>query len=184
MANDQFQKLLRFARRTGDRLIVTDERGGEPLVILPFEQYEALVNGFLGPDDGPYDNDPEQLEVEHDHAGHSHPHGHQAEAAARVESEFEPEGEEEIGEIEIDPVFLAAPTEAVLEIVEPAPSSRYEPEPRLEPRAVPRSESRTEPYPPVNPPVPASPRPVEAPRQRLDQVKNNGGEEQFYLEPL
>ncbi len=180
MANDQFQKLLRFARRTGDRLIVTNEHGGEPLVILPFEQYEALVNGFLGPDD----EEIEQLEAEHDHAGHSHPHGHQAETAERVEPEFEAEGEEEIGEIEIDPVFLAAPTEPVLEIIEPAPSPRYEPEPRLEPRPIPQAEPRTEPRQSVNTPVPASPRPPETPRQPLSQAKNNGGEEQFYLEPL
>ncbi|HCC83606.1 TPA: hypothetical protein DEP96_02035 [Candidatus Uhrbacteria bacterium] len=182
MANDQFQKLLRFARRTGDRLIVTDQTGGEPLVILPFEQYEALVNGFLGPDEG----EMAELEAEHDHAGHSHPHGRSAEVEAEpeVEVEFQAEGEEEIGEIEIDPIFLAQPAAPVLEIIEPSPSPRYEPEPRPEPRPVPQAEPRAEPRSVVNTPLSPPTRPPEPPRQPLAQAKNNGGEEQFYLEPL
>ena len=48
---NHFSRLLRLSRRTGDRLIVTDEQGGgEPLVILPLDEYEALVDGALGPD--------------------------------------------------------------------------------------------------------------------------------------
>jgi hypothetical protein len=144
MANDQFQKLLRFARRTGDRLIITDEHGGEPLVILPFEQYESLVDGFLGPDDGEI----AELEAEHNHTGHDHQQAEQP-----FEPEFESE-EEEIGEIEIDPAFLAAPAEEpILEVIEPRP-------------------------------IPASIRPPEPPRQPPSQAQNQGGEEQFYLEPL
>ena len=50
MANNHLNRLLRLARRTGDRLIVTDERGSEePLVILPLDEYEALIDGAFGP---------------------------------------------------------------------------------------------------------------------------------------
>lgn len=52
MQNRQLSRLLRLARRTGDRLIVTDEHGGEPIVILPIDEYEALIEGVLGPDFG------------------------------------------------------------------------------------------------------------------------------------
>lgn len=52
MANNHLNRLLRLARRTGDRLIVTDENGGEPIVILPIDEYEALIEGVLGPDFG------------------------------------------------------------------------------------------------------------------------------------
>ncbi len=156
MANDQFHKLLRFAKRTGDRLIVTDESGGEPLVILPFEQYEALVNGFLGPDDG---------EHELDHVGHDHPHPHHShQAEEQAEPEFEPE-DEEIGEIEIDQAFLAPPTPP-LEVTRPT-------ETRAENRPEPRPEFLTEPQ---TSPIPPVSRPPVAPKQ--------GTEEQFYLEPL
>lgn len=42
---------MRFAARTGDRLIVTDPAGTEPLVIMSLDEYEALVEGALGPGD-------------------------------------------------------------------------------------------------------------------------------------
>lgn len=42
---------MRFAARTGDRLIVTDPAGKEPLVIMSLDEYEALVEGALGPGD-------------------------------------------------------------------------------------------------------------------------------------
>lgn len=49
MANNHLNRLIRLARRTGDRLIVTDERGSEePLVILPLDEYEALIDGAFG----------------------------------------------------------------------------------------------------------------------------------------
>ncbi len=54
MANHHLDRLLRLARRTGDRLIVTDERGSEePLVILPLDEYEALIDGAFGPGELP-----------------------------------------------------------------------------------------------------------------------------------
>lgn len=51
MANDQFSRIMRFAQRTGDRLIVTDPEGKEPVVIMALDEYEALVEGALGPGD-------------------------------------------------------------------------------------------------------------------------------------
>ncbi len=51
MPNDQFERIMRFAARTGDRLIVTDPAGNEPLVIMSLDEYEALVEGALGPGD-------------------------------------------------------------------------------------------------------------------------------------
>jgi hypothetical protein len=54
MANNHLNRLLRLARRTGDRIIVTDERGSEePLVILPLDEYEALIDGAFGPGELP-----------------------------------------------------------------------------------------------------------------------------------
>lgn len=84
MPNDQFARLLRFAKRTGDRLIVTDDKGGDPMVIMPLEQYESLITGLLGPDE-----DYDELPV----------HGK--------------EDEEELAEVEIDPEFLNPPLEIV-----------------------------------------------------------------------
>lgn len=53
MATNHIPRLLRLARRTGDRLIVTDEAGGgEPIVILPIDEYEALIDSALGPNFG------------------------------------------------------------------------------------------------------------------------------------
>jgi len=50
MVTNHIPRLLRLARRTGDRLIVTDEQGGgEPMVILPLEEYEALIDQAFGP---------------------------------------------------------------------------------------------------------------------------------------
>lgn len=51
MPNDQFERIMRFAAKTGDRLIVTDPAGTEPLVIMSLDEYEALVEGALGPGD-------------------------------------------------------------------------------------------------------------------------------------
>lgn len=48
MQNDQFSRLLKFAQRTGDRVIVTDASGKEPIVILPLAEYESLMDAVLG----------------------------------------------------------------------------------------------------------------------------------------
>jgi len=44
MQNSQFERLLKLAQRTGDRLIVTDPSGKEPVVILPLAEYEGLLD--------------------------------------------------------------------------------------------------------------------------------------------
>ncbi|MDP2631939.1 MAG: hypothetical protein Q8P30_04220 [Candidatus Uhrbacteria bacterium] len=41
MENNQLQRLIRLAQRTGDTLIVAGE--GEPVVIMPVDQYECLL---------------------------------------------------------------------------------------------------------------------------------------------
>ena len=38
-----WQRLLKLVRRTGDRLVVTDPSGREPVVLMGLEQYEMLV---------------------------------------------------------------------------------------------------------------------------------------------
>ena len=45
MKNSQLDRLLRFAQRTGDRLIITDSEGKQPVVILSLDEYEALLEG-------------------------------------------------------------------------------------------------------------------------------------------
>ena len=52
MPNDHFSRLLRLAQKTGDRLIVTDANGGEPVVILPLDEYESLIENALGLSEG------------------------------------------------------------------------------------------------------------------------------------
>jgi hypothetical protein len=42
---DQFQRLLRLAKTTGDRLIVTDKNGENAFVVMDIDQYEALIYG-------------------------------------------------------------------------------------------------------------------------------------------
>lgn len=49
MKNSQLDRLLRFAQRTGDRLIITDSEGKQPVVILSLDEYEALLDGRKAP---------------------------------------------------------------------------------------------------------------------------------------
>lgn len=47
------QRVLELARRQGAPVIVTDVAGREPLVILPLEAYEQLLDGGIsGPEEG------------------------------------------------------------------------------------------------------------------------------------
>lgn len=48
--NDAFKRILALARRTGDRLIVTDPDGQEAFALLSLDQYEELL---AGPKDEP-----------------------------------------------------------------------------------------------------------------------------------
>lgn len=43
--NDAFKRILALARRTGDRLIVTDPDGQEAFALLSLDQYEELLGG-------------------------------------------------------------------------------------------------------------------------------------------
>lgn len=43
--DDTFKRILALARRTGDRLIVTDPEGKEAFAILSLDQYEELLGG-------------------------------------------------------------------------------------------------------------------------------------------
>ncbi len=45
MKHSELEHLLKLAQKTGDRLIVTDTEGGQPIVILTLAQYEALLLG-------------------------------------------------------------------------------------------------------------------------------------------
>lgn len=91
MQNQHFSRLLRLARRTGDRLIVTDEQGGEPIVILPIDEYEALIDAALGPDFGEETGD--RIETRREMSG-----GGESERPGIEEDE---EDEEELESIEI-----------------------------------------------------------------------------------
>ncbi|MFA5945896.1 MAG: hypothetical protein WC802_03245 [Patescibacteria group bacterium] len=44
MQNSQFDRLLKLAKRTGDRIIVTGNDGEEPVVLLPLAEYESLLD--------------------------------------------------------------------------------------------------------------------------------------------
>lgn len=73
MKNSQLDRLLRFAQRTGDRLIITDSEGKQPVVILSLDEYEALLGGErkLAKEDGvgdrsttrPYEKSEEEEEA-------------------------------------------------------------------------------------------------------------------------
>lgn len=41
--NSQLHKILAFAQKTGDKVIVTDPEGKEPMVVMPFNMYEHLI---------------------------------------------------------------------------------------------------------------------------------------------
>ena len=42
--NDSFKRLMALARRTGDRLIVTDPEGAEAFVLMGIDEYEGLLD--------------------------------------------------------------------------------------------------------------------------------------------
>lgn len=50
MFNSQIQKLIRLARKTHSPLIVTNEEGNEPVVLMSIGQYEDLA-GVFNPED-------------------------------------------------------------------------------------------------------------------------------------
>ena len=38
------ERILRFAQSTGDKVIVTDPQGRDPMVVMPFGMYEHLIS--------------------------------------------------------------------------------------------------------------------------------------------
>ena len=41
------QRLLRLAKKTGSPVIMTDQQGSEPSVLLPLDAYEAMIDGLM-----------------------------------------------------------------------------------------------------------------------------------------
>jgi len=44
--NDQFKRIIELVRRTGDRLVVTDPEGREPVVVMDLDEYEAMLEAI------------------------------------------------------------------------------------------------------------------------------------------
>ena len=44
MKGNQLARILRFAQATQDKVIVTDTEGREPMVVMPFDMYEHLID--------------------------------------------------------------------------------------------------------------------------------------------
>ncbi|MFH1433978.1 MAG: hypothetical protein ABIG32_03740 [Candidatus Uhrbacteria bacterium] len=51
--NDQFKRIIELVRRTGDRLVVTDPDGREPVIIMDLDEYESMLEA-MGIGDSPY----------------------------------------------------------------------------------------------------------------------------------
>ncbi len=45
---NQLERVLRFAQSTGDKVIVTDPQGKDPMVVMPFGMYEHLIQTGRG----------------------------------------------------------------------------------------------------------------------------------------
>jgi len=41
--NDQFRRILDLVRATGDRMVVTDPNGNDPIVVMDLDSYEELL---------------------------------------------------------------------------------------------------------------------------------------------
>lgn len=48
MQHNDLQRLIRLSKKTGDTLIIGDSQGGESVVILPVDRYEALIDAWAG----------------------------------------------------------------------------------------------------------------------------------------
>lgn len=48
MQQNELQRLIRLSKKTGDTLIIGDSQGGESVVILPVDRYEALIDAWAG----------------------------------------------------------------------------------------------------------------------------------------
>jgi len=45
MLLEKWKKILSLVQKTGDKVIVFDERGENPVVIMPLDQYDELIDG-------------------------------------------------------------------------------------------------------------------------------------------
>lgn len=150
MQNEQFSRLLRLANKTGDRLIVTDPNGRDAVVILPLDEYEALVDSAMGP--------PELYEV---------PPTDEAD-----EAEFDPDDLERgaLKGLWDGPVGEEAAALEVIERPEPEEDPVRQGPPELAPAVLAESmQSRQR---------------VQLNRGSGKRPDIEGGEEQFYLEPV
>jgi hypothetical protein len=43
LMSNNLSRIIEFAQSTGDKLIITDKEGKEPVVVMPFEMYEHLI---------------------------------------------------------------------------------------------------------------------------------------------
>jgi hypothetical protein len=121
MLNSQFERLLKLAQKTGDRLIVTDPSGQEPVVILPLSEYEGLL------DHGSFRGGREPQDVEersYEDVPKSAPEAREEIGESEMEGEFDPEALEE----QVMAAMVMEEPE-VLPVVPLAPPS-YEPERR------------------------------------------------------
>lgn len=140
MKNSQLDRLLRFAQRTGDRLIITDSEGKQPVVILTLDEYEALLDGRSS---APRSR-PEQAEVNHQ------PSPRQSSGQATVNREPMSEVEEE----QVDMAEIEAAVEAT--------NREYSEEPKVVPvRAVEEEATPVKVQSEVRRPVVRRPQPAE-----------------------
>ncbi len=157
MQNSQLDRLLKLAKRTGDRLIVTSNDGAEPVVILPLTEYEGMLDSMTF-----FRSQPNDQKSEWGQKGGQN----QEERAYEDIKKFAVETDSRIDPDEdFDPVALEKQVMAAMV---------QEEEPRVIPVEI-SAESET------------SPSFEEAPRKpitrKINQV-NDGGEERFYLEAV
>ncbi len=161
MAINHIPRLLRLARRTGDRLIVTDEAGGgEPMVILPLEEYEALIDQAFGPGEA-------------ESGDFSPPIYGGSRRGARSE---EPEIDVELEEEEADPMIELS-DEVIAEIAEEAAD-----EADIDEEALKSLWQAPEEVPVTNEEEKIVEKPQEVVKKKSS--RGEGGEEEFYLEQI
>ncbi len=68
--DNQFKRILDLVRRTGDRMVVTDPEGQDPVVVMDLDEYEAMLEaiGVIEESDfeGKYPLDEPPLELTED----------------------------------------------------------------------------------------------------------------------
>jgi hypothetical protein len=156
MQNSQFERLLKLSQKTGDRLIVTDPSGKEPVVILPLSEYEGLLDYKSFRRES---HNEDYKERASEHVPEFAPQAMMKRGSEVIEdSSFEPEEETEG---EFDPEALEEQVMAAMVMEEP----------------------EVVPVPQVRAPEPVMEEVPRKPIARRNEPKE-GGEEQFYMEPV